>query len=142
MARVKPSENISHPNEKRRESITRRLAEVGHGFALTFLSDMQLTARYEGRSGNSKPPPEVADVPATSEPGMKPPRVDKKLVPEGLKQYLDSLGEAPQLTPTEQVIRGYKVRTKQQPIDPKEAMSRRKAIAEVIARSLSKQRDK
>ena len=34
----------------------------------------------------------------------------KYIVPEGLAEYLDSLGAAP--PPTEQVVRGYKVRTK------------------------------
>mgnify|MGYP001610422817 FL=1 len=58
------------------------------------------------------------------------------IVPEGLTEYLDSLGEAP--PPTEQTVRGYKVRTVQQVIDPKEAGARRQAIAEVIARSLSR----
>jgi hypothetical protein len=62
------------------------------------------------------------------------------IVPERLTEYLDSLGEIPQ--PTEQVVRGYKVRTVQQVVDPMEANLRRKAIAGVIARSLSTQRDK
>lgn len=61
------------------------------------------------------------------------------LVPEGLVEYLDSLGEPPQ--PTEQTVRGYKVRTVQQVVDPKEAGARRQAIAEVIARSLRKSKD-
>ena len=56
------------------------------------------------------------------------------VVPERLTEYLDSLGEAP--PPTEQTVRGYKVRTVQQVVDPKEAGARRQAIAEVIARSL------
>jgi hypothetical protein len=60
------------------------------------------------------------------------------VVPERLAEYLDSLGEIPQ--PTEQIVRGYKVRTVQQVVDPKEAGARRQAIAEVIARSLGKQR--
>uniref|UniRef100_E6Q5Q6 Type IV secretion system coupling protein TraD DNA-binding domain-containing protein n=1 Tax=mine drainage metagenome TaxID=410659 RepID=E6Q5Q6_9ZZZZ len=59
--------------------------------------------------------------------------------PEGLTQYLDSLGEPPQ--PTEETVRGYKVRTVQQVVDPKEAGARRQAIAEVIARSLRKSKD-
>ena len=61
------------------------------------------------------------------------------IVPERLTEYLDSLGEAPQ--PTEQTVRGYKVRTVQQVVDPKEAGARRQAIAEVIARSLKRSRD-
>lgn len=60
------------------------------------------------------------------------------IVPERLTEYLDSLGDAPQ--PKEQTVRGYKVRTVQQVVDPKEAGARRQAIAEVIARSLTKQR--
>ena len=59
------------------------------------------------------------------------------VVPERLTEYLDSLGEIPQ--PTEQTVRGYKVRTVQQVVDPKEAGARRQAIAEVIARSLARQ---
>ena len=61
------------------------------------------------------------------------------VVPERLTEYLDSLGEAPQ--PTEQTVRGYKVRTVQQVVDPKEAGARRQAIAEVIARSLKRSKD-
>ena len=57
-------------------------------------------------------------------------------VPERLIEYLDSLGVPPQ--PTEQMVRGYKVRTVQQAVDPKEASARRQVIAEVIARSLQK----
>ena len=55
-------------------------------------------------------------------------------VPESLIEYLDSLGEPP--PPTEQMVRGYKVRTVQQTVDPKEAEERRQAIAEVLARSM------
>ncbi len=58
------------------------------------------------------------------------------IVPERLTEYLDSLGEPP--PPIEQTVRGYKVRIVQQVVDPKEAGARRKAIAEVIARSLAK----
>jgi len=61
------------------------------------------------------------------------------LVPEGLIQYLDSLEAHPQ--PMEETVRGYKVRTVQQVVDPKEADTRRQAIAEVIARSLRKSKD-
>jgi hypothetical protein len=57
-------------------------------------------------------------------------------VPESLIEYLDSLGEPP--LPTEQMVRGYKVRTVQQPVDPKEANARRQAIVGVLARSLKK----
>ena len=58
------------------------------------------------------------------------------VVPERLIEYLDSLGEVP--PPTEQTVRGYKVRTVQQVVDPKEADARRQAIAQVIARSLKR----
>ena len=59
--------------------------------------------------------------------------------PDGLIEYLDLLGQPPE--PTEQTVRGYKVRTVQQVVDPKEAGARRQAIAEVIARSLRKSKD-
>ena len=49
------------------------------------------------------------------------------IVPEGLIEYLDSLGEIPQ--PTEQTVRGYKVRTLQQVVDPKEAGARRQYLS-------------
>lgn len=58
-------------------------------------------------------------------------------MPESLIEYLDSLGEPP--LPTEQMVRGYKVRTVQQAVDPEKASARRQAIAEVLARSLSRQ---
>ncbi len=58
------------------------------------------------------------------------------VAPESLIEYLDSLGESPQ--PTEQTVRGYKVKTVQQVGDLKEADARRRAIAAVIARSLAK----
>ena len=58
------------------------------------------------------------------------------VLPEDLVGYLDSLGAVPQ--PTEQSVRGYKVRTVQQVLDPKDSGARRQAIAEVIARSLRK----
>lgn len=51
----------------------------------------------------------------------------------GIPQYLDSLGIPPT---TENVVKGYKVRTKQQSVSPEDAAARRKAISEVIARSL------
>jgi len=57
-------------------------------------------------------------------------------VPESLIEYLDSLGESP--LPTDQMVRGYKVRTVQQAVTPKEASTRRQAIAEVLARSMRK----
>ena len=56
--------------------------------------------------------------------------------PDGLIEYIDSLGQPPQ--PSEETVRGYKVRTVQQVVDPKNAGARRQAIAEVIARSLQK----
>lgn len=58
---------------------------------------------------------------------------------EGIIEFLDSLGK---FTPTEQVVRGYKVRTVQQATDSEDAAARRKAISEVIARSLQKRKDK
>jgi len=57
---------------------------------------------------------------------------------ENLIEYLDGFGKPP---PSEDVVRGYKVRTVQQSIDSEEAVSRRKAISEVIARSLMKNKD-
>lgn len=57
---------------------------------------------------------------------------------ETLVDYLDGLGKP---APTEQVVRGYKVRTIQQSVDPEDAKARRKAITEVIARSVKKNRD-
>lgn len=54
---------------------------------------------------------------------------------ETILEYLDSLGKP---SPTEQVVRGYKVRTVQQSVTSEEVTSRRKAISEVIARSLQK----
>lgn len=54
-------------------------------------------------------------------------------------EFLDGLGK---FTPTEQVVRGYKVRTVQQATDSEDAASRRKAISEVIARSLQKGKEK
>lgn len=61
------------------------------------------------------------------------------IVPEHLTEYLDALGEIPQST--EQTVRGYKVRTVQQVVDPKEAGARRQAIAQVIARSIKRSKD-
>jgi hypothetical protein len=58
---------------------------------------------------------------------------------DGIIEFLDSLGV---FTPTEQVVRGYKVRTVQQATDSEDAASRRKAISEVIARSLQKGKEK
>jgi len=58
---------------------------------------------------------------------------------EDIIEFLDSLGE---FIPTEQVVRGYKVRTKQQATDSEDAASRRKAVSEVIAKSLQKGKDK
>ncbi len=56
------------------------------------------------------------------------------VTPDGIAEYFASLGAPPE--PMEQVVRGYKVRTVQQALDPNEAGERRRAIAEVIARSL------
>ncbi|MBK7491807.1 MAG: hypothetical protein IPI17_07290 [Nitrosomonas sp.] len=56
---------------------------------------------------------------------------------ESIVEHLDSFGKP---APTEQVVRGYKVRTVQQSVDSEDAASRRKAISEVIARSLKKRK--
>jgi hypothetical protein len=53
--------------------------------------------------------------------------------PENLPAYLDALGSPAQTT--KQTVKGYKVRTVQQVLDPKEASARRQAIAGVIVRS-------
>jgi len=58
------------------------------------------------------------------------------MVPEGCIEYFDSLGVVPQST--ENMVRGYKVKTVRQVVDPKDAEARRQAIAGVIARSLSR----
>lgn len=58
----------------------------------------------------------------------------KYLAPEQIIEYLDSLGG---IESKEEVVRGYRVRTIQQLSDPSQAEARRKAIAGVIARSLS-----
>ena len=62
------------------------------------------------------------------------------LTPEGVMTYFEQQVAAP--TPTEQTVRGYKVRTVQQIVDPKDATARRNAVAEVIARSLKKSKKK
>jgi hypothetical protein len=54
---------------------------------------------------------------------------------DGVIGFLDSLGVP---VPTEKVVRGYKVRTVQQPTDSDDAAARRKAISEVIAKSLQR----
>ncbi len=54
---------------------------------------------------------------------------------DGIVDYLDSLGTPP---PSEEVVRGYKVRTVHERIDPNDAAARRKAISDVIARSLKR----
>ena len=58
---------------------------------------------------------------------------------EKIIEFLDSLGK---FTPTEQIVRGYKVRTVQQTTDLEDATARRKAVSEVIARSLQKGKEK
>lgn len=58
---------------------------------------------------------------------------------EKIIEFLDSLGK---FTPTEQTVRGYKVRTVQQVTDSEDAAARRKAVSEVIARSLQKEKEK
>ena len=58
--------------------------------------------------------------------------------PEQFLDYINSLTAPP---PTEQTVRGYKVRTIQKVLDPKEADTRRKAVAEVITRSLKRRQE-
>lgn len=57
------------------------------------------------------------------------------VAPEAIPAFLDGLGTP---SSTEQVIRGYKVRTTKQGSDSSDAAARRRAITEVIARSLKK----
>lgn len=63
----------------------------------------------------------------------------KYIVKESLIDYLDS--HTPQEKQQMQTVRGYTVRTKATPVDEKEAEVKRKALAEIIARSLNRQRD-
>jgi hypothetical protein len=60
------------------------------------------------------------------------------LTPDGVVAYLDGLGPAPN---DDRLVRGYKVRTRHQTIDPANADERRKAITEVVARSLMRTKD-
>jgi hypothetical protein len=62
----------------------------------------------------------------------------KYVTSEGLMDYLDNFGIP---KPTEDIVRGYKVRTTQQSVDSEEAAARRSAISEVIARSLKKSKE-
>jgi hypothetical protein len=55
-----------------------------------------------------------------------------------LVEYLDAIDSGP--APIEQTVRGYKVRMVHTAVDPNEADARRRSIAEVVARSLSKER--
>jgi len=57
---------------------------------------------------------------------------------ENLIEYLDEFGKPP---PSEDVVRGYKVKTVQQTVASEEAAARRSAISEVIARSLKKAKE-
>ncbi len=57
---------------------------------------------------------------------------------ESMIEFLDALGKP---EPTESVVRGYKVRTVQQGSNVSDAAVRRKAITEVIARSMKKTKD-
>jgi hypothetical protein len=47
------------------------------------------------------------------------------IISEGIIEFLDSFGK---FTPTEQTVRGYKVRTVQQVTDPDDAEARKKAV--------------
>lgn len=58
--------------------------------------------------------------------------------PDALVEYLDSLQETDRKS--EQTVRGYKVRMVTRATDTGESSARRKAVAEIIARSLSRQR--
>ncbi|MEW8521634.1 MAG: DUF87 domain-containing protein [Candidatus Thiodiazotropha endolucinida] len=60
--------------------------------------------------------------------------------PEGIVEYLDSLGVMPETK--ERIVRGYKVRTTHQVLDPADAAARRQAITGVITRSLKQSKDK
>jgi hypothetical protein len=57
---------------------------------------------------------------------------------DSMVEFLNDLGRP---EPTEQIVRGYKVRTVQQSVDMNDATARRKAITEVIARSMKKARE-
>lgn len=63
---------------------------------------------------------------------------DKKrvsfLLPEDLPGFLDGYPVAQE--PTERTVKGYTVRSRVKEIDPTEALARRKAIAQVVARSM------
>ncbi len=54
---------------------------------------------------------------------------------ESMVEFLDDLGKP---VSTEQIVRGYKVRTVQQSVDSSDAAARRRAITEVIARSMKR----
>jgi len=55
--------------------------------------------------------------------------------PETIVEYFERHGVQ---STKDTVVRGYKVRTTQKPIDPDDAVARRKAVSEVIARSMRK----
>ncbi|MBI5450164.1 MAG: type IV secretion system DNA-binding domain-containing protein [Gammaproteobacteria bacterium] len=57
------------------------------------------------------------------------------IAPEALVEYFDTL---PLRAPREQTVRGYKVKVSQATLSPADVAERRAAIAQVIARSLSK----
>ncbi len=61
------------------------------------------------------------------------------LPPEGLPVYFERFRDAP--VTREETVRGYKVKTVQQAGDPSEALARRRAVAEVVARSLKRTSD-
>lgn len=56
------------------------------------------------------------------------------LLPEDLPGFLDGYPVAH--APAERVVKGYTVRSRVKDIDPTEALARRKAIAQVVARSM------
>lgn len=59
------------------------------------------------------------------------------LSPEDFVEYLDA-GSTGVPASTEEVVRGYKVKVTHQELSPEDSAERRKAVAEVIARSLAK----
>ena len=62
------------------------------------------------------------------------------VTPDGARAYIDGLvDDAP---PTEEAVRGYRVKVSRTKIDPSEAQQRRRAIAAILARSLNEHQAK
>ena len=108
----------------RERTILRRLVEVGRAAGCSYAQLVQRAEDIDWRALEG-----VSAVGLTA--GAS--------APEELVDYFSSLGGIPE--PAEQTVRGYKVRTVQQPLGLEDADARRKAIASVIARSLGKRRD-